>query len=424
MSRLVSFVFALSMVPLAQAETLPEKLQVLLTEHNLMQSAQENLKAAESKVAVERSGWYPTLAVTGSVGRDEYTRENAADSDLDTHAVTLSLSQKLWDFGALNAAIDSTEKSRDQADVELDRQRQFLLLAGLEAEQKIRTSIAVLNYAKDSEANIKKQTQLESTRIEMGRGYTTDLLQAKSQLAAAEARRVSAEGSLAEAQHRYKSLFGDEMLMPTTTDLLPVPMADLPASLESALEVATKQQVDLRASQAELNVARAEINRTRKAEYMPSVDLVASYTDEENPDGSELQREIAKIAVNAKWDFNLGGQSNQAVSVAMHRANAIERQYRNQRNQVIEDTRNTWTQLKTAERRAAYLENQVAIVERFLELARKERELGKRSLLDVLSGETSLINARSDATVARSEVVLAQLRLLLQVGKLNLSSFQ
>ena len=56
---------------------------------------------------------------------------------------------------------------------------------------------------------------------------------------------------------------------------------------------------------------------------------------------------------------------------------------------------------------------------RFLELARKERALGSRTLLDVLNGETSLLNAQSDAISAEIDVLLSGYAVLQSVGQLS-----
>jgi len=64
------------------------------------------------------------------------------------------------------------------------------------------------------------------------------------------------------------------------------------------------------------------------------------------------------------------------------------------------------------------LRNQANIAAEFLTLARKERKLGKRSLLDVLNGETNLVNAESDAASAERDVDIAAFTLLAVMGKL------
>ena len=66
------------------------------------------------------------------------------------------------------------------------------------------------------------------------------------------------------------------------------------------------------------------------------------------------------------------------------------------------------------------MKSQASISKAFLELARKERKLGKRSLIDILSGETALINARSDASTARGQLLISAYNMLSAIGILTL----
>ena len=86
---------------------------------------------------------------------------------------------------------------------------------------------------------------------------------------------------------------------------------------------------------------------------------------------------------------------------------------------VEEQVRNAWENLDTARQNAGYLENQVQIAGEFLRLASEERLHGRRSLIDVLSGETSLINAQSDAASAEADVTVAAFTLLRSSGLLD-----
>ncbi len=89
------------------------------------------------------------------------------------------------------------------------------------------------------------------------------------------------------------------------------------------------------------------------------------------------------------------------------------------RRRIVEETRNAWQDLHTARATAASRKNQADIAAAFLELAREERKLGNRSLIDVLTGETELINAQSDAESAESDVIIAAYKLLNIVGELT-----
>jgi adhesin transport system outer membrane protein len=74
--------------------------------------------------------------------------------------------------------------------------------------------------------------------------------------------------------------------------------------------------------------------------------------------------------------------------------------------------------VETAKNNAKYLRDQAGILAKFLELARKERKMGRRSLLDVLSAEVSLNNSQSGAASAEADVVIQTYSLLQAMGKL------
>ena len=93
--------------------------------------------------------------------------------------------------------------------------------------------------------------------------------------------------------------------------------------------------------------------------------------------------------------------------------------YIDARDSFEQQARNTWSNLERDRLNAEFLKNQANIAAEFLELARRERQLGERSLIDVLAGETALINANSDATSAETDVLLDVFRLLNIMGQLE-----
>ena len=97
--------------------------------------------------------------------------------------------------------------------------------------------------------------------------------------------------------------------------------------------------------------------------------------------------------------------------------------YRDLKDTTEEKTRNAWDNLQTARDNAAQLHNQANIAAEFLELARRERKLGNRSLIDVLGGETALINASSDATSADTTLAIAIYTLLSIMGEIDPNIF-
>jgi outer membrane protein TolC len=125
------------------------------------------------------------------------------------------------------------------------------------------------------------------------------------------------------------------------------------------------------------------------------------------------------LMVQLNWNYETGQRASHTIDAAGHAAISEQEKAYYTLTQAREEAANAWSDLQTARQRLEFLSDQVEIAKRFLELARKERELGRRTLLDVLQGEVNLINAQSDATAAETDVVLAGFRVLRACGRLN-----
>ena len=97
-----------------------------------------------------------------------------------------------------------------------------LLLRALTAYLRLIQARESVRYAEESVENIKKQTELEDAAVSAGGGLTSDVLQAKTQLAGAQARLFQFEGVLSSSQHEFRYVFG---LLPKDLNSLLVRMS-------------------------------------------------------------------------------------------------------------------------------------------------------------------------------------------------------
>ncbi|MGN7614592.1 TolC family protein [Magnetococcales bacterium HHB-1] len=248
-------------------------------------------------------------------------------------------------------------------------------------------------------------------------GYSADLLQAKAQLAGAKARRVTAEGQLKLAINRYHAVFGQQKI--ETLSDIKEPTKDLPKNLKEASSLAEKSNPDVLAALARYKLQHAVTIAAKNSAWMPRIELQADLTRKREADGVAGGRKDQQIMLQASWDYYVGQQAKHSVKSAQH----LTRSERNTADyvitQAIEEVKNAWDSLNTARQKQEYLQEQVNISQAFLKLARKEREHGRRSLLDTLTGETNLINAQSSVAEAKADVKLAAFRLLRATGKLS-----
>ena len=408
----------------AEPVVLDRELARLLQEHALISQADKELLSAKQQVEAAQSAWFPTLSVSGLYGREHIDRDIGTDTKMTKSELDASLRQTLWDFGKTSGAITKAEKTVTRKELERDLQAQNLLLAGLEAYINLKKAYRVANFARQSEENIKQQTSLEDTRINNGKGYTTDVLQAKAQLAGARAKRVSAEQVLSTAKNRYVTVFNTPAPSDADMVMLAIPSVLLPADIEGLIRDVVLNNPDVRREQAGVAVATAEKERVKANQWMPSLELVASTQNHRNQDGVAGDRYDNEIAVQFNWNINLAGQANHQVKSAAADEAAQQSQADYTLLTAKETAENAWSDLILAKERAGYLRDQAEIAKQFLELARKERELGRRSLIDVLSGETSLINAQSDYSAAQADVVIASYNIVRSMGKLTLDNIK
>jgi adhesin transport system outer membrane protein len=416
------FLFIFLLPQYVSALTIQELLPELIDSHQRIKYAREKKDAAEFQLRESKAGYYPTLDFLTETGYENIYRENGIDTDYgDKSYNRLRAAQLLYDFGATSGTVDKSEYYLQQISYEADKIEQDVMLEGILACVDIIRERDRLNYARRSEDNIKDQTGIEETLVEKGAGVRSDVLQAESQLAATRALRIEAEGLLEIARNRFLTVFNRTISTEeiTALQLSAEHRALVPASLDESISMALVNNPRLKAVGMNRNIADSEIH-ARKAAYYPRLEAIGQGKYRYNDDGLPGERTDFFLGLGLTYNLYRGGGDRAAVESAMAERRSFNQQYEETKKLVIEEVRNTWQILKTAEAKQEVLNNQAMIAVRFLELARKERKLGNRSLLEVLSAEMEYYRSMSNAINAQAEANGAIFSLLKAIGILNL----
>ena len=411
--------------PSMAAESLMQLLTNVLKDHQRVRASEQDLAAARQSAKAALGDWFPTLDLTANYGYERQRKPSAIDTaGLPFYEFDATLTQLLWDFGSTNATIKQARLAFEQARVNLVATRQGLILEAVVAYVDLNTRNKVVEFARGSEANIKRQTELEDSRVQRGSGFSTDVLQAKTQLAGSQSRRIQAEGALQAARNRYRAVFYSEVadLSALTRPRLPADL--IPETLEEVIEASLKNNPQLKSSRLTAEIARASLKQTKSDEFRPVLNGVAEMKQKENVQGTIGYKGEFLFKVELAYDINLGLTALNTLRASQHSSRAATGRVRETEDVIEEQARNAWQQLITATANAEFLSNQANIAGEFLELARKERQLGRRELIDVLAGETALINASSDAVEAEAAVITAAYSLLNAMGRLDLDALQ
>jgi len=245
------------------------------------------------------------------------------------------------------------------------------------------------------------------------------VLQAKTQLAGAQARAITVKGQLRTAINRYRAVFGKvpEDIAKMKEPRLPLEL--LPKSLEEAVKMVRDGNPQLEAARLTANIAMEDVRKTRADEFFPVFEAIAESNFKEDNGGTVGSQQERLIKLEMTYDFNLGLTAVNSLKASNQTHISTINQFGDQRDAIEEQAYNAWDNLETLRADAEHLHNQANIASEFLELARRERQLGNRSLIDVLAGETSLINASSDAAGADTDVAVAVFSLLSVMGQLS-----
>jgi TolC family type I secretion outer membrane protein len=396
-----------------------------MARHDRILASRAQVDAAMNRAREAWQAWYPTLDSTANYGR-EWQIETGEDTNTihNFHEFDLKFTQLLWDFGASNAGIEIARLQLARAERALMQIRQNLLLEAAVAYLNVRRASTILDLAIQSETNIRKQTGLEEARVEQGAGLSTDVLQAKTQLAGAQARLAIAEGALATSLNRYRAVFDAEPINPANLDMLMVEHIQLPKSQPETVSFALEQNPEMLLVRLDSIISRETTRQTKSTEFFPSLKASGESNWKQDVAGVTGFKREALYKVELTFPFNLGFTAVNTLRASQSDQIAAERTVLDTKRRVEEAARNAWQQLHTATQTAKHLQNQATIAAAFLELARQERTLGQRSLIDVLTGETALINAQSDAASSQTDVIIAKINMMNVTGQLEVGIFQ
>lgn len=393
-------------------------LNVLLEKNHRLAGVRHQLSGAEAGVAKAKAGWWGDVNASVYAGHETISNPGTtANTKASAREAAVSYRQPLLDFGRIGGDIDKSDHLRRQAEANVRDAAQDVLLDGLTALVNIDRTRKVSEHSLQSVRNIERQTGMEESRVELGGGYATDVLQAKSQLAGANARYSRARGAVVAAANRFETLFYQS----PPQNLGPVVLAArvLPKTLDDALVKARANNPQLEVASLGVEAAKAEVRRVRGAELAPRVDAIAEYSAKHNVSGTMGDKETQTYKIQMSMPFNLGMAPIHSVNQAGAALRAAQSTLDDKRRTVDQQVADAWQNLMTARETLDFFENQVRIAAEFLELARVERQQGRRSLIDVLSGETSLFNAKADAAAAAGDTLIASFSLLRSMGALD-----
>ncbi|MGC6472124.1 MAG: TolC family outer membrane protein [Parvibaculales bacterium] len=310
---------------------------------------------------------------------------------------------------------------KTRADIRAQRQslistEQRVLLGAISAYLGVLRDEAVLSLRQKNVEVLTRQYESVTDQFEVGIVTRTDIAQSESRLELAQARLIRQQASLAASRATYLEVIGVDPENLSAPETLP----ELPGSLEEALDIAMRQS-------PAMMLAR---ENSRSADYasfsavagsLPKVSLFGTYSITEDPNRMKqgIEEEMTNFGIEVSMPIFTGGKSYAAVRASQHVKNTTRMLVHAARDSVERDVTVSWYNFKAATGEIEASTKQINASEIALDGVKQERELGIRSILDLLNAENELLDARVALIEAERNQIIAAYSLLSSVGRLT-----
>ena len=409
----------------AYAFSLKEALSTAYKNNPEINAERENLKISEEELKISKSGYKPTLTISGSKSKEntkELTNQSGGDAsitDVDPLTTSITIEQKIIDFGR-DADYQKNIIGIDLAKAKFKKKEQDIFFKAVEAY----TGLVLANekYKINLENVNLLERQVETDRIRLDRGEisVSDVAQSESSLAGAKANLIIAESEVVTNKLNFENVIGPLTDLNSLSSDLAISI-NLPNSLNNALEVSRKNNPDLIISKLEYEQSEKDI-KIAKSDLSPSasISFEKSYSEDLSTTYDEREKDILKATVT--WPFYSGGKNRAKLNK--------NKNLKTQKRLLLDSALKTneavvasaWSNFLSNQSLLESVNAQVKAAEIANEGITAEYESGiGRTTLDVIQSNSLLLSALITRAESERNFILSQFNLLKSIGLLNSS---
>lgn len=410
----------------ASAETIFEALSETYKSNPTLQAQRAYLRSVDENVAIARSGYRPTIALTAGYSQASGSTENPrgvpnvadAENDGTTTSYGATLSQPIFSgFQTVNAVkkADSSVKAEQN---NLYSVEQTVFLDAATAYMDVLQNQAIVKLQMNNEKLLKKRLDETIQRFNVGEVTRTDVSQARARHAQAVSDRISSEGTLAASKAVYKEIIGSEpQELSEPKDISGM----LPKSMEEAMNFALENNYSIKTAQHSFDAAKYNVSYNTGA-LLPSVSLDASATNLENDldaNQAKIKTDNVEVGLNMTVPLYEAGKNRAEIRQSKYLKWQSQEKLLETERSVKSLVSSAWEYMVSNDSKIKSIKEQVKANEIALDGVQKEEALGNRTILDVLDAYQELLNSNVEEVKARRNYYVSSLNLLVAMGKLT-----
>ncbi len=333
---------------------------------------------------------------------------------------SVTLSYLLFDVGGRSGARAAAKEGLFAAGFNHDAVIQNTVLQAEQAYFGYMANRALLAAEKASVAEARANLEAAQHRHDVGLATIADVLQARTALSQAELAAETTQGTLQAAKATLAVSMGLPANIPFDVAPPPdsTPVGSVAENVDSLIAQAVRNRPDLAAADARARGAWASARATR-SQMFPSLSLTGN-GGKVYSDVSEFTGASYSLSLSLSLPIFSGGAHLYADAAAKANAAAAQAQAQGVRQQVIQQVFTSYYTLQTATQRVHTTNDLLASAQQSEDVARGRYKQGVGTILDLLTAQQALANARAQQSQARWSWLVSLAQLSHDVGVLGI----
>ena len=385
---------------------------------------------AEASRRAARGAFFPNLNLTASTGRTTGTTINSFSGQLQSlsgnpwsYGNGVGLNLQLFDGGERMAELGRVRATETVADVSA-------LSARFDASLQVKQQFYAALAARESEAaaraqleQAEQQLKASSARVAAGVATKSDSLRSAIQVGNAQLAVLTSQNDLRVANAALTRVTGSQTLLTAAPSDTLTPNETLPT--EAELYALAERGPAVQLAEANVAVARASKKAQRSA-YLPTLNMSYNYNFSQNSGGfaggnlflpgqGNPSRQTMNFQISYPV-FNGFAREAQTVQADVQLNNA-EAQLRDARLAARQNLTSFLRSVQNAQARVQVQLAAIAAAEEDLRVQQQRYALGASTLLDLLTSQTQLNQARQALIQARFDSRNARAQLSSLIGR-------
>jgi TolC family type I secretion outer membrane protein len=408
---------ALNPAPIAPSMTLSNVLAQVWKNNPQILAARAEYDATGESISQAQAGWKPTVAAGANV-TDVDISEGATGADGTTSKEgDISLSQPIYRGGRTIAQTQSAQAAVMAQRGYLMDAEQTVLLSAVTAYMNVIRDRALSGLAESNRDLIAEQLKATKARFDVGELTKTDVAQAESRLAGAEAAWTRAKGDVQASLAVFEDIVGSP-----ASDTLAMPQEStppLPTTMNEALSYADKHNPALIAAKYLEKSAERDV-RTVFGELLPEVGVSGSVAKTYDPQPGNLDDKTARtVMLSASVPLYEAGAVRSRVRQAKHTHRQRGYEIQDAQRQTRQDTVSKWEEWQAAKAEILSRKSQVDAAKVAREGVHAEADIGSRTILDTLDADQEYTDAQAALITAKRNEAVARFALGKALGILR-----